>query len=158
LKRIRERLGEFHLSLSEEKTKIVYCWKGNRPTDVGEGCDRSFDFLGFTFRPRYMAKRAGGKGGGLWIFHPGISHKSEKRITATLRERNRSVIPSFCGMSGFASWSLHTEGFDGRFGQVASGASLVAGVGRLAASDRASRFGMPPSDRSIVLRGGHRMG
>ena len=72
--------------------------------------------------------------------------------------RNRSVIPSFCGMSGFASWSLHTEGFDGRFGQVASGASLVAGVGRLAASDRASRFGMPPSDRSIVLRGGHRMG
>jgi len=75
-----------------------------------------------------------------------------------LSVRNRSVIPSFCGMSGFASWSLHTEGFDGRFGQVASGASLVAGVGRLAASDRASRFGMPPSDRSIVLRGGHRMG
>jgi group II intron reverse transcriptase/maturase len=85
LNRIRERLGEFSLSLSEEKTKIVYCWKGTRPTDVGEGCDRSFDFLGFTFRPRYMAKRAG-KGGGLWIFSPGISHKSEKRITATLRE------------------------------------------------------------------------
>ena len=86
LGRIRERLGAYGLKLSDEKTKIVYCWKGNRPPSANSGCDRSFDFLGFQFRPRYMAKIEGRKGGGLWIFSPGISPKSEKRITATLRE------------------------------------------------------------------------
>lgn len=49
LGRIRERLMAFGLELSDEKTKIVYCWKGIRPPSANSGCDRSFDFLGAQF-------------------------------------------------------------------------------------------------------------
>ena len=84
LGRIRDRLKEFSLELSENKTKIVYCWKGSRPPDKGEGCDRSFVFLGFTFRPRYMVRPD--KRARLWIFSAGMSRKSEKRINASLSE------------------------------------------------------------------------
>ena len=112
LEKIRERLKAFSLELSETKTKIVYCWKGTRPPVRNEGCDRSFDFLGFTFRPRYMVHH--GKGVGLWIFSAGISCKSEKRINAafgalrihrwqslTLAEISRRLTPMIRGLLGY---------------------------------------------------------
>jgi group II intron reverse transcriptase/maturase len=114
LGKIRDRLKEFSLELSENKTKIVYCWKGSRPPDKGEGCDRSFDFLSFTFRPRYMVRPD--KRARLWIFSAGMSRKSEKRINAslselrihrwqslTLAEVSRILSPKIRGVLGYFS-------------------------------------------------------
>lgn len=80
--RIKERLKEFSLELSETKTKIVYCWKGSRPVIREDGICREFDYLGYTFKPRYVPQR--GSVGGVWFFGAGISRKSAKRIGESL--------------------------------------------------------------------------
>jgi RNA-directed DNA polymerase len=56
LKELRERLQEFHLELSEEKTPIVeFGKKSSHNEEIGKGNEpRSFTFLGFT---HYMRKR-----------------------------------------------------------------------------------------------------
>lgn len=82
--RIRERLREFSLELSEKKTKIVYCWQKGRPVRRDDGICREFDFLSYTFEPRYRPRR--GSYGGFWFFGAGISRKSVKRIGKTLSD------------------------------------------------------------------------
>jgi RNA-directed DNA polymerase len=42
--------------LHRQKTKVVYCKDANRP---GEYPERSFDFLGYTFRPRVARNHYG---------------------------------------------------------------------------------------------------
>ena len=51
LEQLTERFAECGLTLHPEKTKIVYCksWKHREEHDQIE-----FDFLGFSFRPRYF--------------------------------------------------------------------------------------------------------
>jgi len=110
LGKIRARLGEFSLELSEEKTKIVYCWKGTRPARADEGICREFDFLSYTFKSRYLPRYGKGQGGGIWLFNAGISRKSEKRIgkelgdlrihrwqTLTLAEVGKALAPKLRG-------------------------------------------------------------
>jgi RNA-directed DNA polymerase len=46
---LEQRFTACRLRLHPEKTKIVYCKDANRP---GEYPERSFDFLGYTFRSR----------------------------------------------------------------------------------------------------------
>ena len=76
---LRERLAECGLELHPEKTKIVYCKDDDR-RDTHE--HTSFDFLGYTFRPR----RAKNRHGKLFIsFLPGVSNKAAKSILATIR-------------------------------------------------------------------------
>jgi RNA-directed DNA polymerase len=76
---IRERLAECGLELHPEKTKIVYCKDDDRR---GSHEQTSFDFLGYTFRPR----RAKNRHGKLFIsFLPGVSSKAAKSIRATIR-------------------------------------------------------------------------
>ncbi len=76
---LRERLAECGLELHPEKTKIVYCTDDNRR---GTHEHTSFDFLGYTFRPR----RAKNRHGKLFIsFLPGVSSKAAKSIRATIR-------------------------------------------------------------------------
>lgn len=76
---IRERLAECGLELHPEKTRIVYCKDDDRP---GTHEHTSFDFLGYTFRPR----RAKNRWGKLFIsFLPGVSNKAAKSIRATIR-------------------------------------------------------------------------
>lgn len=76
---LRERLAECGLELHPEKTKIVYCKDDDRR---GEYEHTSFDFLGYTFRPR----RAKNRKGKLFIsFLPGVSNKAAKSIRATIR-------------------------------------------------------------------------
>ena len=84
LEEIKARLKEYSLEVSEEKTKIVYCWHGKRPPRGREEIQQEFDFLGFTFKPRYM-NRSGDKAQRFWGFWPGISAKSKKHIGSTLR-------------------------------------------------------------------------
>jgi len=76
---LRQRLAECGLELHPEKTKIVYCKDDDRR---GTHEHTSFDFLGYTFRPR----RAKNRKGKLFIsFLPGVSNKAAKSIRATIR-------------------------------------------------------------------------
>ena len=62
------------LELNQEKTRIVYCKDDDRKEDHS---DISFDFLGYTFRPR-LAKNKHGK---IFVsFLPGMSDKAVKRV------------------------------------------------------------------------------
>jgi len=76
---LRQRLAECGLELHPEKTKVVYCKDDDRR---GTHEHTSFDFLGYTFRPR----RAKNRKGKLFIsFLPGVSNKAAKSIRATIR-------------------------------------------------------------------------
>jgi group II intron reverse transcriptase/maturase len=79
LEAVRERLCECRLELHPEKTAIVYCKDDRRCGDFGR---QSFDFLGYTFRPR----GARVKGRSTFVgFLPAMSNKSAKHVQATVR-------------------------------------------------------------------------
>jgi len=74
-----KRFRECGLELHPEKTKIVYCKDSDRKLDYP--CT-SFDFLGFTFRPRRSKSRTGR----FFVnFSPAISNKAAKRIRQKIR-------------------------------------------------------------------------
>ena len=79
LEAVRRRLRECKLELHPKKTKIVYCKDDRRRGDFGE---HSFDFLGYTFRPR--GARVPGRRTFVG-FLPAISTKSAKHVRATVR-------------------------------------------------------------------------
>ncbi|RPJ19340.1 MAG: group II intron reverse transcriptase/maturase, partial [Planctomycetaceae bacterium] len=72
LQAIRLRLGQCHLELHPEKTRIVYCQDADRP---GTYEHTKFDFLGYTFRPRRAKNRQGKP---FISFLPAISNKAAK--------------------------------------------------------------------------------
>ena len=77
---IKDRLGLCGLEVHPTKTKIVYCKDDDRP---GEHDCISFDFLGYTYRPR----RAKNRYGKFFVsFLPGISRKSCSSIWERIRE------------------------------------------------------------------------
>jgi RNA-directed DNA polymerase len=53
---VRQRLGQCRLELHPDKTRIVYCQGSQRRAPADH---ISFDFLGFTFRPRRARDRQG---------------------------------------------------------------------------------------------------
>jgi len=77
LEAITLRLKEYKLELNQSKTKIVYCHNSQKPRIPNVEVYRSFDFLGFTFKPQIV------KVGGIiqMGFTPSISRKSQKRIS-----------------------------------------------------------------------------
>ncbi|WP_264705173.1 group II intron reverse transcriptase/maturase [Wolbachia endosymbiont (group A) of Gymnosoma rotundatum] len=77
--KIEERLAEYKLKLHPEKTRIVYCKNSNRKNTFPI---QSFDFLGYTFRPRGAKSKIGEYFVG---FLPAISNKAKKKITQTIR-------------------------------------------------------------------------
>lgn len=77
---LKKRMKKCFLELHPEKTKIVYCKDANRK---GDHDNISFDFLGYTFRPR----RSCTKRGKIFLnFTPAISGKAKKRIKEVIRE------------------------------------------------------------------------
>ncbi|WP_353282849.1 reverse transcriptase domain-containing protein [Wolbachia endosymbiont (group A) of Pogonocherus hispidulus] len=77
---IERRLAQCKLKLNPEKTRIVYCKDDSRR---GEFPTQSFDFLGYTFRPR-LAKN--NKIGNYFVsFLPAISNKAKKKISQIIR-------------------------------------------------------------------------
>ena len=75
------RFKECGLEMHPEKTKIVYCKDGCRR---GEYPVISFDFLGYTFKPR-LAK----SGNKMFIgFLPGVSNKALKAMCCKTRKSN----------------------------------------------------------------------
>lgn len=80
LERINKRMEECGLELHPEKTKIVKCQKWGSDDEYQY---KSFDFLGYRFKPRKAQTRDGRVIG---TFSPGISGKSIKKIRAYIRE------------------------------------------------------------------------
>jgi RNA-directed DNA polymerase len=76
---IKERFLSCKLKLNEEKTRIVYCKQSGR---TGEYETVTFDFLGYTFRPRQAKK---GQGNLFTGFLPGISPKAMRKIHEEIR-------------------------------------------------------------------------
>ena len=73
------RLKECGLELHPQKTKIVYCKDDDRRGDYP---NTSFDFLGFTFRPRGSRNRRGKQ---FINFTPAVSNKAGKAMRQTAR-------------------------------------------------------------------------
>ena len=90
LSEIRQRLAECGLELHPEKTRIFYCKSGRRS---GDHDVTSFDFLGYTFKPREARTRRTRM---RFIgFLPAISQKSMSRIAEQVRAMD---IPNRVGM------------------------------------------------------------
>jgi len=77
---ISNRLATCKLKLNAEKTRIVYCKQDGRRKEYPE---IEFDFLGYTFRPRWARNNKSGQN--FTSFLPSISNKSKKRIMETIR-------------------------------------------------------------------------
>jgi group II intron reverse transcriptase/maturase len=116
--RLEERFADCGLVLHPEKTKIVYCKDDNRPGDYP---NQSFDFLGYTFRPRRVKWPNGQIGVG---FTPAISNKALKEIRQTVR---RWALPrhSEASLEGLAELINPAMrgwiNYYGRFGRSALG-------------------------------------
>jgi len=79
LEAIRNRLKICGLELHPEKTKIVYCKDADRKCSYKH---ESFDFLGYTFRPR-LSKN---KRGMIFVgFSPAVSNQAANRIRKEIR-------------------------------------------------------------------------
>jgi RNA-directed DNA polymerase len=76
---IGRRLLQCRLELHPEKTKIVYCKDGQRQ---GSYQHESFDFLGYTFRPRTSKSRSGNY---FVNFSPAVSNKASVTIRGVMR-------------------------------------------------------------------------
>jgi RNA-directed DNA polymerase len=78
--KLNGRMNEVGLELHPDKTRIVYCKDDNRRRDYKTV---SFDFLGFTFRPRLSRNRNGKY---FVNFSPAISKKAKKSIYQTIKD------------------------------------------------------------------------
>ena len=76
---IRTRLAHCKLELCPEKTKIAYCKDSNRS---GTYPCQSFDFLGYTFRPRSSRDSSGNF---FVSFSPAVSRKALKAMRLKLK-------------------------------------------------------------------------
>jgi RNA-directed DNA polymerase len=88
LDKLRVRLGQYGLELNEEKTRKVYCYRTARFHKATKEIPVSFDFLGFTFKPRLCKRKDGGL---FWGFRPAVSVKNLKRMNADLNKLHRWV-------------------------------------------------------------------
>ena len=79
MKRITERFRECGLEIHPDKSSIVYCQDRSRTEQHPR---ISFDFLGYTFRPRRCVDRQGNVHPN---FLPAISRPSKKAINRTIR-------------------------------------------------------------------------
>jgi len=77
--RLEGRFGKYKLTLHPDKTRIVYC---GRDKDTRRKELITFDFLGYTFRPRGAMDRNGKMFVG---FLPAISDKAKKAIRKEVR-------------------------------------------------------------------------
>ncbi|MDD2621087.1 MAG: group II intron reverse transcriptase/maturase [Syntrophomonadaceae bacterium] len=84
---LEKRFAECGLELHPTKTKIVYCKDDDRR---GKYPDTTFDFLGYTFRPR----RSKNKYGKYFInFTPAVSNKAKKSMQQTIHDWRMHLKP-----------------------------------------------------------------
>jgi group II intron reverse transcriptase/maturase len=82
LDKLKMRLRANKLEVSESKTKIVYCYRTARQFKESKNMPVSFDFLGYTFKPRICEKSNGEK---FWGYRPAISKKGQNKILKECR-------------------------------------------------------------------------
>ena len=87
LLRLKDRFAECGLELHPDKTRIVYCKDDDRKEEHRE---MSFDFLGYTFRPR-QAKNWRGKY--FVSFLPAISNKAAKELRREIPDWRMHLKP-----------------------------------------------------------------
>jgi hypothetical protein len=125
--KIAKRFAECKLTLSEQKTKVVFC---KNPNNKGEKKHEheSFDFLGMTFRPKLVPT----KNGILLLCMPVMSRKSKKsvmdkisemeihkkklklrQLAKEVNERTRGWINYFCALEKWSTrklwWQLNRK-------------------------------------------------
>jgi hypothetical protein len=77
---LKERFEACGLELHPTKTKIAYCKDGSRK---GKHVNISFDFLGYTFRPRLCRNR---QTQGIFVsFTPAVSRNAQKEMIKKIR-------------------------------------------------------------------------
>lgn len=80
LTELEQRFAECSLQLHPDKTKIIYCRDKSRK---GKYDKTSFDFLGYTFRPRVVKNQ---KTGEMFVgFTPAVSKASKKSIRSKMK-------------------------------------------------------------------------
>lgn len=84
--RLSERLSSYGLTMNQEKSKITYCYRTSRFYKEDRTVPVSFDFLGFTFKPR-LCKREDGER--FWGFGGSISSRNVQRAIGLLKTRLR---------------------------------------------------------------------
>ena len=113
-----ERFAECGLTLHPEKTKIVYCKDSERPGDYP--C-QTFDFLGYTFRPRLAKDRYGrcfvsftpaASGKALTAIRQTVRHwRLHRRSDKTLSDLARMFNPMIRGWIAYYSKFRHSALF-----------------------------------------------
>jgi len=83
LDRIRKRLKVLGLQLHPEKTKIVFCARGQQAKGT-ENAPRSFTFLGYDFKPRETHKDKSDKN---LTFTPGVGRAAKKKLLEQVKAR-----------------------------------------------------------------------
>lgn len=102
---VEERLQSCGLEMHPVKTRIVYC-KDSRRTGTHE--QTSFEFLGYTFRPRSM----GGINRQAWTgFTPAVSRASMKAMRASLRASRLHLCSSWSIKDLAAAISVRVRGW-----------------------------------------------
>jgi RNA-directed DNA polymerase len=76
---VASRLAECGLELNEQKTRVVYCRDDDRR---GSHEHTSFDYLGYTFRPRLSKSRFGKH---FLNFSPAVSNEAKTRMRREMR-------------------------------------------------------------------------
>jgi group II intron reverse transcriptase/maturase len=81
--RLKQRLIGYGLTLNEEKSRIVYCYRTARFRKESKDMPVSFDFLGYTFKPCRCERADKVKFCG---YRPCMSTKSKKKILEQIRK------------------------------------------------------------------------
>jgi RNA-directed DNA polymerase len=109
--RVAARLAECGLSLNEQKTRIVYCKDADRR---GSHEHTSFDFLGYTFRPRLSRSRFGKH---FLNFSPAVSGEAKTRMRREMR-RWRVAVRSDKTLTDLAlMFNLQLQGWINYYGR-----------------------------------------
>jgi group II intron reverse transcriptase/maturase len=97
---LAERLGSLGLELHPIKTKVVYCQDTNRR---GTSEHTSFDFLGYTFRGRFLR----GREGFFVSFSPAMSAQAKKAKGKQIRDwhLNRRIGTDLSGLA----WDINAQ-------------------------------------------------
>jgi group II intron reverse transcriptase/maturase len=112
LTKLQERFAMYGLELNLEKTKIAYCKDSYRK---GGHENTSFDFLGYTFRPRKAKSKHGTY---FTSFLPAISEKAKSTIRSEVRswrlqlksDKSLQDIANMCN-SKIRGWLNHYSHF-----------------------------------------------
>ena len=111
---ISRRFEECHLSLNRDKTKVVCCKNCERHN---LSLQNSFDYLGYTFRPRVALNTRTRKC--FTVFSPAISKKSRMKIHDTIRAWRLStkLMMSFEEVASFVNpvirgWIMYYSRFN----------------------------------------------